>query len=387
MRIRKVPFYKVTLDESDIEQVVKTLRSGWLTTGQVTHEFEEEFAGYVGAKYALAVNSCTAALHLSLLAAGVGPGDEVITSPYTFVATTETIIQTGATPIFVDTEPDSFNIDLDRISAAATKNTRAVVPVHIAGLPIDLTKLDALRRKYKLTIIHDAAHALGAGWRNRMVGSTADFSCFSFYATKNLTTGEGGMISTNNERAYEELRILSLHGMSRDAWKRYSGKGSWKYQIVRLGYKYNLSDINATLGIQQLRRFAAIQKQRHELAATYQHYLQDIEELILPEEPAGVTHAWHLYIIRLLHASESRRDDVIEQLKSLGIGTSVHFIPLHMQPYYRKRYGFRRDDFPNAYKLYRSAITLPFYVDLTEADIKYVADCLRRILSRNRRSK
>jgi dTDP-4-amino-4,6-dideoxygalactose transaminase len=379
VRTREVPFYRLKLNPGEIARVVETLRSGWLTTGKTAHEFEQELADYVGARHALAVNSCTSALHLSLLASGIGSGDEVITTPYTFVATTETIIQTGAKVVFVDTERDSFNIDLNQIPAAITEKTRAIVPVHIAGLPMDLRKIESLRREYRLTMIHDAAHALGAAYKGKPVGSTADFSCFSFYATKNLTTGEGGMVVTNSKRHYDNLRVLSLHGMSRDAWKRYSGRGSWKYQILQLGYKYNLSDINAAIGLMQLRRFDQIQKHRRRLAEMYHHYLAGIDELLLPNEPDGITHAWHLYLVKLRSGGERRRNEIIEKLRSLGVGTSVHFIPLYLQPYYKKNYHYTRRDLPNSYAHYQSVITLPFYVDLKEDEIKYVAECFKKL--------
>lgn len=382
MQVRQVPFYRLKLTPDEIDRVVKTLRSGWLTTGKVTHEFEQNFAEYVGAKHAVAVNSCTAALHLSLLASRVGPGDEVITSPYTFVASAETIIQTGAKVVFVDTETDSFNIDLAAAERAITSRTKAIMPVYVAGLPSDLRRIESLRRKYKLAIVHDAAHALGAEDHGRRVGSTSDFTCFSFYATKNLTTGEGGMITTNNTHAADILRTLSLHGLSRDAWKRYTAKGAWKYRISALGYKYNLSDINASIGFMQLRRFDRIQRQRRLLAEMYSHYLGSIDDLTLPTVPEGVTHAWHLYIVRLRHGKERRRDQLIEDLKTLGVGTSVHFIPLYLQPYYRRHYPYRRSDFPNSYRHYASAITLPFFVDLREEEIKYVAQCFKKLLSR-----
>jgi len=380
VRIREVPFYRLKLEQGEIDRVVATLRSGWLTTGKTTHEFEQEFADYVGAKYALAVNSCTAALHLSLLAAGIGPGNEVITTPYTFVATTETILHAGAKVVLVDTERDSFNIDLDQIPAAITERTRAIVPVHVAGLPIDLQKIEALRRKYKLTVIHDAAHALGASFRGRMVGSTADFSCFSFYATKNVTTGEGGMVVTNSRRHHDLMRLLSLHGVSRDAWRRHRGRESWKYQVLQLGYKYNLSDINSAIGLMQLRRVRRIQEHRRRLAEMYHHYLSEIEELILPSETQGAAHAWHLYVVKLRQGGERRRNGVIERLRSLGVGTSVHFIPLHEQSYYRKKIGLTRRSFPNSYNHYRSVISLPFFVDLREDEIRYVAQALCKVL-------
>ncbi len=381
-RTMNVPFYRLTLSQDEIDAVTSVLRSGWLTTGKVTHQFEAEFAEHVGAKYAVAVNSCTAALHLSLIAAGVDPGDEVITTPYTFVATTETIIQTGAKVVFADTRKDSLNIDLDSVERAVSKRTKAIVPVYIAGEPIDLGAIERLRRKYGVKVIHDAAHALGTYWRGTPVGATNDFTCFSFYSTKNLTTGEGGMITLNNKRLADRLRVIGLHGMSKGAWKRYSGAGSWKYEILDLGYKYNLTDIASALGLMQLRNFSKIQECRARAAEWYRRHLGDIDELVLPETPDGGVHAWHLYIIKLRRGGESLRNRVIEELTSRGIGTSVHFIPLYLHPYYKQHYRYTRRDLPNSYAHYQSAITLPLFVDITEEEIVYVARCLKEILAR-----
>ena len=385
MKITSVPFYRLTISPAEIAKVNETLRSGWLTTGKVTQQFEAEFADYVGAKHAIAVNSCTAALHLSLIAAGVGPGDEVITTPYTFVATTETIIQCGARVKFVDTERDSFNIDLDKLEKAISVRTKAIVPVYIAGYPSDLRRIESIRKKHKVAVIHDAAHALGTSSGKTIVGSTPDMTCFSFYSTKNLTTGEGGMITTDNQKRMEQLRVIALHGMSKGAWNRYSGAGSWKYQILALGYKYNLPDMASSLGLIQLRNFDKMQAARRRAAALYEKYLGDIEELVLPHEPADGKHAWHLYIIKLRHGGEKLRDRVIEDLKAAGIGTSVHFIPLYLHPYYKKHYGQSRRDFPNSYAHYQGAITLPLFVDIKEEEIKYVADSLKKILHRARK--
>jgi dTDP-4-amino-4,6-dideoxygalactose transaminase len=360
--------------------VRKVLRSGWLTSGAVCRQFEQEFAAYVHSGYAVAVNSCTAALHLSLLAAGIKPGDEVITTPYTFVASAETIIHCGARPRFIDTEADSFNIDLEKAADSINGRTRAILPVHVAGLPCDLQRLDRIRREAQIAVVQDAAHALGAGDRGAPVGSTRDFSCFSFYATKNLTTGEGGMVTTNSRRHAEKVRLLSLHGMSRGAWNRYQTGGHWRYQITDLGYKYNLSDVNAALGLAQLRRFGKLQLARRRVVGWYRQRLADIDALELPSEPDGVTHAWHLYIVKLRDRSECRRNRLIEQLKKAGVGTSVHFIPLNLQPYYRKRYALSAGDFPHATAHYRSAITLPLYPDLRRAEVDYIADTLRKLL-------
>lgn len=385
MKVTSVPFYRLKISKQEIDKVNETMRSGWLTTGKVTHQFESEFAKYVGAKYAVAVNSCTAALHLSLIVAGVKPGDEVITTPYTFVATTETIIQCGARVVFVDTEEDSFNIDLNAVEAAITPSTRAIVPVYIAGYPSDLKRVDAIRRNHKIHVIHDAAHALGTYSGSSMVGSTPDLTCFSFYSTKNLTTGEGGMITTDNKEHMELLRVISLHGMSRDAWKRYTGSGSWKYQIRELGYKYNLSDMASSVGLVQLQNFEKMQRSRRRAAALYAKYLGGIDELVIPREPENGKHAWHLYIVKLRKGGESKRDRVIEELKSMGVGTSVHFIPLYLHPYYKTNYGYTRYDFPNSYNNYCSAITLPLFVDITEEEIRYVAECFKKIFARSRK--
>jgi dTDP-4-amino-4,6-dideoxygalactose transaminase len=384
MAVKSVPFYRLELTSAEINRINRTLKSGWLTSGREVQLFEGEFRDYVGAKHAIAVNSCTAALHLSLLAAGCGPGDEVITTPYTFVATTETIIQTGAKLVFVDTEADTQNIDLDQVERAITTKTRAIVPVSVAGLPVDLQRLERIRRKHRVTIIHDAAHALGAAVGDHKVGSMPDFNCFSFYSTKNLTTGEGGMITVNSKQLADRLRVLALHGLSRGAWNRYSRQGSWHYQIAALGYKYNMPDILASLGLMQLRRFDAIQNSRRKVAALYHKYLSEIDELELPLEPEGSTHAWHLYIVKLRDGGEKRRNQVIEELRDAGVGTSVHFIPLYLQPYYRKCCPYTRRDLPNSFNHYKRAITLPMFVGLREDEIKFVASAFRKIFSRGK---
>ena len=380
MAVTKVPFYRLELTKSEIDAVTRVLKSGWLTSGPICRQFEEEFAAYTGCSYAVTVNSCTAALHLSLVAGGIGPGDEVITSPYTFVASVEAILHAGAKPVFVDTEENSFNIDLDQVPEKISKRTKAIMPVHIAGLPCDLQRLARLRRERKLVVIHDAAHALGAISAGRMVGSTRDFTCFSFYATKNLTTGEGGMVTCSKRQA-DRIRTLSLHGMSKNAWGRYRG-GKWFYTIRDLGYKYNLPDLNAALGLAQLRRFDQIQRSRRQAAAWYQEQLQNVEELILPTAPADVTHAWHLYIVELREGGERRRNQVIEELTRAGIGSSVHFIPLSLQPYYRENLKLSPEQFPKALRHYQGAITLPLFAGIKKAEVQFVAKTLKKILAK-----
>ncbi|MDI6841013.1 MAG: DegT/DnrJ/EryC1/StrS family aminotransferase, partial [bacterium] len=369
--------------------VVDTLRSGWLTTGPKTEKFEYEFAKYIGGttsscKHAIAVNSCTSAIHLALLAYGVGEGDEVITTPYTFVSTAEVIVHTGATPVFVDIKRDTFNIDVSKIEKAITSKTRAIIPVHIAGQPCDMAEILNIANKYNLIVIEDAAHALGAEYKGKKIGTIGDATCFSFYSTKNLTTGEGGMITTNDTEIAEKVRILALHGMSKGAWKRYSAKGSWQYKIIDKGYKYNMSDIQAAIGVVQLKRFDRMQQRRKEIAEIYNKEFNAIPELISPHQKSLTKHAWHLYIIQIRpELLKITRDEFIDALSTEGIGTSVHFIPLHLMPYYRKRYGFKRGAFPNAEYVYERVISLPLYPRLSLNDAKYVANVVKKIVKSN----
>lgn len=512
-----IPFHKPFLDDDDIQAVVETLKSGWITTGPAVRRFEAAFAEYTGAKHAIAVNSCTAAMHLALAGLGVGPGDAVITSPYTFVATAEAIQYLGARPVFVDVREEDFNIDPEKVlevlrawevgreragggewsvgRGASSKGTtrkgagrsfatpdsqflipnspnsdtrslipdaqqgrlRAILPVHIAGHPCNMAALMAIAREYGLKVVEDAAHCLegavfepgsqGAGelgsrgaeeqgstgererrhhglqqrgsggerehelasatleapplggalrdaWAPRdegtpspvhtaaparkKIGTIGDATCFSFYATKNITTGEGGMVTTEDDELAERIRILSLHGMSRDAWKRYTAEGTWVYEIVAQGYKYNMPDILAALGLAQLRKAEKMYALRKRYAMMLLRELEDLEEIILPHEPPNVLHAWHLFIIRLrLEKLKITRNEFIHRLRQRGVHTSVHFIPLHLHPYYQRTYGTRRGDFPVAEKLYESAVSLPFYPAMTEEEVGYVAECVR----------
>jgi dTDP-4-amino-4,6-dideoxygalactose transaminase len=385
---RHIPYHLPSIGAEEIAAVNETLRSGWLTTGTRAAQFEKEIATYTQAKHAVAVNSCTAGLHLSLLALGVGPGDEVITTPYTFSATGETIVHTGARPVFVDVEKGGFNIDPNNIAAAITEKTKAIVPVHIAGDPCKMNEIMRLARSHRIGVVEDAAHALGTWYQGRPVGSIGSLTVFSFYATKNLTTGEGGMITTDSETLASSIRQLSLHGLSRDAWTRYSAKGSWRYEIVDLGYKYNLSDIQAAIGLAQLQKFEAMQERRRRLVEAYQEGLAGIPDLILPEERKNTRHAWHLYIIRLGEERPSNeRDDLIEHLKEAGIGVSVHFIPLHLHRYYQQAFAYGPGDFPEAEKQYRSAISLPLYPGLKREEIAYISRTIRRFLNRSVKSR
>jgi dTDP-4-amino-4,6-dideoxygalactose transaminase len=333
----------------------------------------------------VAVNSCTAALHLALAAAGIGPGDEVIVPAMTFCATANVVIHVGATPIIVDVEPDTLNMAPRRLEAALTPRTRAVIPVHLYGHPADLDHLEAIARANRLLVIEDAAHAVGAEWCGRRIGSISAATAFSFYAIKNLTTGEGGMITTDDAKYAEKMRISSLHGITHDAWNRYSSEGSWYYEVEFPGFKCNLADIQSSLGLHQLARLEEMTHRRTELAARYNAGLSDLPEIERPSVRPGVRHAWHLYPIRLrLERLKIDRAQFIECLKAEGIGTSVHFIPLHRQPYYRDRFGFVPSDFPVADAAYERLISLPLYTRLTERDVDDVVEAVRRIVERNR---
>lgn len=383
---RGVPFYRPDLGEEEIRAVVDTLRSGWVTIGPRTHEFEQAFAQYVGARHAVAVNSCTAALHLALDVLGLQPGDEVITSTMTFTATGATIVHAGARPVLADCLPDTFNIDPADVARKLSPRTRAIVAVHFAGHPAPMDEILSLAREHGLVVIEDAAHALPAAHRGRMVGTMGDITAFSFYATKNLCTGEGGMLTTANAEWAERLRVRRLHGMNRDAWRRYTSEGSWRYDVLYPGYKYNMTDIAASLGLVQLKRLPGFHRRRKDLASLYSQLLSDMEEIELPESSEDVEHAWHLYVIRLRSEMlRIHRDELIELLKAEGIGTQVHFIPLHLHSYYRSTFQLRPEDYPVATAAAERILSLPFYTLLSDEDVAYVADRLRRILRVRRR--
>lgn len=381
-RNKFLPFALPDIRDEEIEEVIGTLRSGWITTGKKTKRFEEEFREYVGCEHAIALSSCTAALHLALVAADIGKGGEVITTPFTFAATGEVINYVGATPVFVDIEEDTYNVDPNKIEDAITPQTKAIMPVHYAGQPCDMDRILKIAKKYDLSIIEDAAHALGAKYKGKKVGTIGDISAFSFYATKNLTTAEGGMVTTNNSEYAERIRILSLHGMSRDAWRRYEDKASWYYEILDVGYKYNMTDIQASLGIHQLAKFERFQEIRRRYAELYTDELKDVEGVTTPHVRFDVQHAWHLYTIlideKVLGINRAR---FIEKLNRENIGTSVHFIPLHLHPYYRRTYGYKRGDFPNAEYVYDRIISLPLYPSMSKDDVGDVINAIKKIVA------
>jgi dTDP-4-amino-4,6-dideoxygalactose transaminase len=380
-----LPFSPPLIGEEEISEVVDTLRSDWITTGPKTKRFEKEFAAYLDAPGALALNSCTAGLHTALATLGIGPGDEVITTPMTFAASVNVIEHVGAQPVLVDVEPDTLNLDPALVAAAITPRTRAVLPVHFAGHPADLDPIAELATTHRLAVIEDAAHALPARYRNRPIGAGGNPVAFSFYATKNLTTAEGGML-TGDAEFLDRARVVSLHGMSRDAWKRYERGGNWFYEVVVPGFKYNMTDIQAALGLWQLRKLAGFQERRRAIVRMYDEAFAQDDALELPARRPEVEHAWHLYVLRLRPgALHIHRDEFIEELRKRNIGTSVHFIPIHVHPYYRDKYHYQPDSFPVAYGNYQRMLSLPLNPRLADGDVHDVIDAVLDVVRRHRR--
>jgi len=385
MNNKFIAFALPEIGEDEIAEVVDSLRSGWVTTGPKTKRFECDFAEWLGGGVeAVAVNSATAGLHLALEAVGIGVGDEVITTPYTFTATAEVVRYLGAHPVFVDIDPHTLNIDAAKIEAAITERTKAIIPVHFAGLPCEMSAILRLARKYNLRVVEDAAHALPAQIKGDLIGTLAsDATVFSFYATKTITTGEGGMVVTRNPDVAARCRVMRLHGISRDAFDRYvSSKPAWHYEVIAPGFKYNMTDIAASMGIHQLKKAWIFQKRRQEMAERYHQELSDLPLELPPNAQAGDLHAWHLYVIRLMAGDAVLdRDTFIERMAQYGIGCSVHFIPLHLHPYWRDTYGLKPEDFPNALQLYRNAVSLPLYTRMTDEDQTRVICAVKEILS------
>jgi dTDP-4-amino-4,6-dideoxygalactose transaminase len=378
-----LPFAAPDIGEEEIAEVVHTLRGGWLTTANKTRQFETDFSAYVGGMHAISVNSATAGLHLALEALGVGPGDEVITSTLTFTATAEVARYLGADVKFVDVLPSTLNLDPDAVEAAVTSRTKVIIPVHYAGLAADMGRILEISHNYGLAVVEDAAHALPTTYKGALVGSLrSSATVFSFYANKTITTGEGGMVTTSDANLAERMRVMRLHGMSKDAFDRYSSqKPAWYYEIVAPGYKYNLTDIASSLGIHQLRKLPRFWEHRQWLADQYFEALAGLP-LVLPARAlADDKHAWHLFVVRLDDACQHVRDEVIMSLANHGIGTSVHYIPLHRQPYWRDRYNLSAQDFPVADFAYQKMISLPLYTRMSGLDVQRVARALRDILT------
>jgi dTDP-4-amino-4,6-dideoxygalactose transaminase len=382
-----IPFHRPSLGQEETDEVLKVLASGWLTTGPVAQRLEREFAAYIGCKYALAVNSATSALQLALDAIGLQPGDEVLVPTYTFTASAEVVTYFGARPVLCDSVRGGFNIDPDDVRRKITAKTRAVVPVHIAGEACQMDALRQIASEHALHVIEDAAHALPTCYKGARVGNISEFTAFSFYATKTITTAEGGMLTTNNPEYAERASVMRLHGISGDAWKRYAKEGSWFYEVVEAGYKLNLPDLLAALGLAQLAKCDRLWRQRLEIAATYRQKLAGFEELEMPPYPENMDeHAWHLFILRLRPSQlEVTRNGFIEELKSMGIGTSVHFIPLHLHPFYQKAYGYRAGDFPNAEDAYSRCVSLPIFPGMNDSEITRVVGAIEKIVCTHRK--
>lgn len=368
--------------DGEIEEVIDTLRSSWLGTGPKTARFEAEFAAYKQTTYALALNSCTAGLHIANLVAGFQPGDEVITCPMTFCATANAIIHSGATPVFADCDRVTLNIDPAAIEAKITPRTKGILPIHFAGRPCDMDAIMAIAERHDLIVIEDCAHAIETEYHGRKAGTLGQMATFSFYATKNVVTGEGGMIITNNQEYAERTKILALHGMTKDAWKRFGDEGYKHYQVVYPGFKYNMMDLQAAIGIHQLRRVETNWIRRQAIWQRYQQGLADLP-LILPADPQPNTrHAYHLYTV-LLDFDHLRvsRDHILDALMRENIGVGVHYVPLHIQPYYAQTYQLRAEDYPNAYWVGERTLSLPLSPKLSDQDIDDVICAMRRVIS------
>ncbi|MBN8730159.1 MAG: DegT/DnrJ/EryC1/StrS aminotransferase family protein [Acidobacteria bacterium] len=387
-----VPFHRPSVGEEEIAAIADTLRSGWLTTGPRVAEFETAFCAYTEARFAVAVNSCTAGLHLALAALRIGEGDEVITTPLTFCSTVNVILHARATPVLADVGADG-NINPQRIAECITRRTKAILPVHLAGLPCDMRAIRELAGRHGIAVVEDCAHAVGAQVDGQRIGSfppdqagRKGMAAFSFYATKNMTTGEGGMVTTADQEAAERVRLLSLHGISKGAWNRYADRGHWYYEVLEPGFKYNMMDIQAAIGIHQLRKLERFLELRARYAHLYGELLRGVEEVELPPTKLDCRHAWHLYMLRLhLDRLTISREQFIEQLRERGVGTSVHFIPIPLHPYYAGFPGEARGSCPAALSLYPRLVSLPLYPAMTEAQVEYVAHAVRAVVRASRR--
>ncbi len=385
-RTEFLPYALPFIEEKEINEVVDALKSNWLSKGPKTMEFEKRFAQYVGAKHAIAMNSCTAALHIALVANNIGEGDEVITTPLTFAASANTIVHTGAKPVFADIDEKTMCIDPNKIEEKITEKTKAIVPVHYGGQSCDLDKINEIAKKHNLLVLEDAAHAIYTTHKGKLIGSIGDTTSFSFYATKNICTGEGGMLTTNSDEIAEKARVMSLHGMSKNAWNRFAKGGSWYYEILYPGYKYNMTDMQAALGLCQLEKIEKMQNLREKYAKMYNDAFSKLDEIITPIEVEGNRHAWHLYVIRVKEDMlKINRNEFIEALAEENIGTSVHYTPVHLHPYYMETFGYKMGDFPIAEKVFKGMISLPLYPSMKEQDVEDVINAVTRIVQENRK--
>ena len=373
------------IEQAEIDEVVECLKSGWIGTGPRVNQFENAFRDYIGSKYAIALNSCTAALHLSMLVSGVSIGDEVITTPMTFAATANAILHTGAKPIFVDVEKDSMNIDPTLIEKVISPKTKAILPVHFAGRPCNMDHIMEIAQKNNLLVIEDAAHAVEAKYKGKKIGNIGNMTCFSFYVTKNLVTGEGGMITTNNEEWSKKIKIRALHGMTSDARMRYANESYKHYQVIAPGFKYNMMDIQASLGIHQLKRLDKNFDRRKEIWNIYNKAFENLP-VTTPSEEKDTVHGRHLYTLLLdLDNLKISRDEFLGEIVRENIGVGVHFISLHLQPYFKETFGLKKDDFPNSAFISERTVSIPFSAKLTEKDVQDVINAITKVLNRNMR--
>jgi perosamine synthetase len=385
VKLQHIPFHRAYIGSEEIGMVSRAIHSGWITMGPKTIEFENEFKAYVGAKYAIAVNSCTAALHLALEAIGIKEGDEVIVPAITFTATAEVVCYFKAKPVIVDVEKDTLNISAAKIEEKITPKTKAIITVDYGGQAVDYDEIFKIAKKHKLFIIEDAAHTLPSWYKGKKVGTLADITCFSFYVTKTLATGEGGMITTNNLRWAKRMKIMRLHGMNKDAWKRYDKGGSWYYEVVGAGYKYNTTDINSALGLVQLKKLELMWKKRQAIAAMYSLNFKGIPEISIPVIKKDRVTSWHLYVIKLnLEQLLIDRARFIEELAKQGVSASVHFIPLYRHPFYRDKFNYTLKQFPDSEWIYKRIVSLPIYPGMTKSQIEQVINAVKNIIKKFR---
>jgi dTDP-4-amino-4,6-dideoxygalactose transaminase len=387
MKIKEqtIPFHAAYVGEDEARAAADVIRSGWLTMGPKTVEFEQNFASYVGARHAIGVSSCTAALHLALEAVGLKQGDEVLVPTTTFTATAEVVVYFKAIPVLVDVDPITLCIDPEEARKKVTSRTRAILPVHFAGQPCDMDRIKDLAASHNLHVIEDAAHSLPASFQGTPVGAISKLTAFSFYATKTLTTGEGGMVTTEDDELADRMKMMRLHGIGRDAWKRYSSEGSWYYEVLNAGFKYNLTDMQSAIGIVQLNKCTEMRSLRARIARQYTEAFSQYEELETPTVLADRESAWHLYVLRLhLDRLKIGRSEFIEQLKQRGVGTSVHFIPLHLHPYYRDAYHYCHESFPVALREYCRSISLPIYPGMSPDQVAYVIEQVSKVVKQGR---
>jgi len=376
-----IPLTKPTIEEDEIKEVIKVLKSGWLTTGPKVAEFEENMQKYLGCKKAVGLTSCTGGLHIALAALGIKHGDEVIVPTYTFAASAHVVAWLGARPVLVDVEKDTFNIDPKKIEDAITDKTKAIIPVHFAGHSCDIDKIMAIAEKHNLYVIEDAAHAIGTDYKGKKIGNFGNATAFSFYAIKTITTAEGGMVVTNDKELGKKLKRYSYFGVDKDAFNRYADKANWYYEIIELGYKYNMDNIQGALGVEQLKKLESFIEKRRKLANLYSDLLKGVSGIITPAEKEYTRHSYHLYPILLdIDSISMSRDEFIDKLKEYKVGASVHFIPLHLHPYYQKTYGYKKGDFPTAEYLFYREVSLPLYPRMNEEDVRYVVESIKEII-------